>query len=184
MNNRELYKKTFSHIHASADMTMEDIMNSKRKPVRVNRRLLTVCAMIVVILAMGVTANAASGGAISTYFDRMLGVDQKMQLGFGDGERMTVYMSELKKGIYDENQNLIEDLSNKDAGDIAFDENTQTCKIDGKTYHVILLINVDEGVIRNKARGQLRLYAPEDYEKAMETLDPPSETWIPTINVN
>lgn len=182
MNNRDLYRKTFSQIHASSDMTMEDIMNSKRKPVRVNRRLATVCAMIVIILTMGVTANAASGGAISTYFDRMLGVDQKMQLTSEGDEPITIYMSDLKKGIYDADQNLIEDLSNKNARDIAFDENTQTCEIDGKTYHVILLINIDEGVIRNKAHGQLRLYAPEDYEKAMETLEAPPGTWMPRIN--
>lgn len=182
MNNRELYKKTFSHIHASTDMTMEDIMNIRRKPVRANRRLVTVCAMIVIILAMGVTANAASGGAISTYFDRMLGVDQKMQLTSDGDDPITIYMSDLKKGIYDEDQNLIEDLNNKNARDIVFDEDTQTCKIDGKTYHVILLINVDEGVIRNKAHGQLRLYAPEDYEKAMDTLEAPPGTWMPRIN--
>ena len=31
MNNRELYRNTFSKVHASADMTMEDIMNTKHR---------------------------------------------------------------------------------------------------------------------------------------------------------
>ena len=133
---------------------------------------------------MGVTANAATGGAVSTYFDRMLGVDQKMQIVRDGSDPVTIYMSQMDIGIYDENQNLIKNLKNANARDIAFDENTQTCEIDGETYNVILLVNVDEGVIRNKAKGQLRLYSKKDFEKAMETLEAPPGTYMPGIYAN
>ena len=184
MNNRELYRNAFSRVRASEDMTMEVIMNRKKRPVRANRKLLTICAILIVSFAMGVTANAATGGAVSTYFERMLGVDQKMQITFDGSDPVTIYMSQLDIGIYDENQNLIKDLKNANARDIAFDENTKTCEIDGETYNVIMLVNVDEGVIRNKAKGQLRLYSKKDFEKAMETLEAPPGTYMPGIYAN
>ena len=80
MNNGDLYRNTFSRVHASDDLTMEDIMNKKKKTLRASRRLVTVFAMVILTLAMGITVNAASGGTIANYFDKLLGVEQIMQI--------------------------------------------------------------------------------------------------------
>ena len=57
MNNRDLYRNTFSRVHASGEMTMEGIMNRKKKTPRASRRLVTVFAMVILVLAMGITVN-------------------------------------------------------------------------------------------------------------------------------
>ena len=74
MNNRDLYRNTFSRVHASGEITMEDIMNRKKKTPRASRRLVMVFAMVILVLVMGITVNAATGGAIANYFDKLLGV--------------------------------------------------------------------------------------------------------------
>ena len=177
MNNRDLYRNTFSRVHASGKMTMEDIMNRKKKTPRASRRLVAVFAMAILILAMGITVNAATGGEISHYFGDLLGTDQKMQITRGDQEPLDIFMKDLDIGIYDGDQNLVQDLNMADADDIDFDTNSQTCRIDGKEYQTVLLVDVDEGGTIHNAHGQLRLYAPEDYAKAMETLVVPDDMY-------
>ena len=100
-----------------------------------------------------------------------------------DGEDITIHMSDLDIGIYDADQNLVTDLNKADADDISFDIESQTCEIDGSIYHVILLLDVDEDTADNITHGQLRLYAPEDYTKAMETLVVPDGMYCPSIQL-
>jgi len=183
MNNRDLYRNTFSRVHASGEMTMEDIMNRKKKTPRASRRLVTVFAMVILVLAMGITVNVATGGAIANYFDKLLGVDQTMQITEEGKDPVTIHMSELDIGIYDANQNLVTDLNKADADDISFDIESQVCEIDGTVYHVILLLDVEEDTADNITHGQLRLYAPEDYAKAMETLVVPNGMYCPSIQL-
>ena len=183
MNNRDLYRNTFSRVHASGEMTMEDIMNRKKKTPRASRRLVMVFAMMILVLAMGITVNAATGGAIANYFDKLLGVDQTMQITEEGKEPITTHMSNLDIGIYDADQNLVQDLNMADADDISFDIESQTCRIDGKEYQTVLLVDVDEGGTIHNAHGQLRLYAPEDYAKAMETLVVPDGMYCPSIQL-
>jgi hypothetical protein len=183
MNNRDLYRSTFSRVHASGGMTMEDIMNRKKKTPRASRRLVTVFAMVILVLAMGITVNAATGGAIASYFDKLLGIEQTMQITEEGSDPLEIYMSDLDIGIYDADQNMIEDLNMKDAEDIHFDKGSQTAEIDGTTYHVILLLDVDEETTDNATHGQLRLYTPEDYAKAMETLVVPDGMYCPSIQL-
>ena len=102
-------------------MTMEDIMNRKKKTPRASRRLVTVFAMVILVLAMGITVNAATGGAIANYFDKLLGVEQTMQITEEGKEPITIHMSDLDIGIYDADQNLVTDLNKADADDISFD---------------------------------------------------------------
>lgn len=111
MNNRDLYRNTFSRVHASGEKTMEDIMNRKKKTPRISRRLVTVFAMVILVLAMGITVNAATGGAIASYFDKLLGVDQTMQITEEGKDPVTIHMSDLDIGIYDAEQNLVTDLN-------------------------------------------------------------------------
>lgn len=183
MNNRDLYRNTFSRVHASGEMTMEDIMNRKKKTPRASRRLVTVLAMVILVLAMGITVNAATDGAIASYFDKLLGVDQTMQITEEGKDPVTIHMSDLDIGIYDANQNLVTDLNKADADDISFDIESQVCEIDGTVYHVILLLDVDGDTADNITHGQLRLYAPEDYVKAMETLVVPDGMYCPSIQL-
>ena len=183
MNNRDLYRNTFSRVHASGEITMEDIMNKKKKVPRASRRLVPVFAMLILVLAMGITVNAATGGAIANYFDKLLGVDQTMQITAEGKDPVTIHMSDLDIGIYDADQNLVTDLNKADADDISFDIESQTCEIDRIVYHVILLLDVDEGTTDNITHGQLRLYAPEDYAKAMETLAVPDGMYCPSIRL-
>lgn len=181
MNNGDLYRNTFSRVHASDDLTMEDIMNKKKKTLRASRRLVTVFAMVILTLAMGITVNAASGGTIANYFDKLLGVEQIMQITEEGKDPLIVYMSDLDIGVYDADQNLITDMNNADAGDIHFDTDTQSCEIDGSVYHAILLLDVDESTANHTTHGQLRLYEAEDYAKAMETLVVPDGMYCPSI---
>ena len=50
-------------------------------------------------------------------------------------------------------------------------------------YHVILLLDVNEDTADNATHGQLRLYAPGDYAKAMETLVVPDGMYCPSIQL-
>ena len=158
-------------------------MNRKKKTPRTSRRLVTVFSMVILVLVMGLTVNAATGGGIANYFDKLLGVDQTMQITEEGKEPVTIHMSDLDIGIYDENQNLVTDLNKADADNISFDIESQVCESDGAVYHVILLLDVDEGTTDNIAHGQLRLYAPEDYAKAMETLVVPDGMYCPSIRL-
>ena len=106
-----------------------------------------------------------------------------MQITEEGKEPITIHMSDLDIGIYDADQNLVTDLNKADADDISFDIESQTCEIDGTVYHVILLLDVDEGTADNITHGQLRLYAPEDYAKAMETLVVPDGMYCPSIQL-
>ena len=179
MNNRELYRNAFSKVHASEDMTMEVIMKNKKRPVRANRRFVTICAMVILVLAMGITVNAASGGAISNYFSRVLGVEQEAQLVLDDQDPIDLKMKDLKIGIYDGNQDLIKELDNTDARTIDFNFENQTCTIDGNRYDVIFLVTVERKTFGNYAHGHLRLYSSEDYDKATENLELPDGTyWV------
>ena len=165
---------------------------------------------MILVLAMGITVNAATGGAIANYFDKLLGVEQTMQITEEGKEPITIHMSDLDIGIYDADQNLvtdlnkadadnisfdiesqvydgdqklIEDLNQADADDISFDIEKQVCEIDGTVYHVILLLDLDEGTADNITHGQLRLYTPEDYAQAMETLVLPEGIYCPSIQL-
>ena len=46
-----------------------------------------------------------------------------------------------------------------------------------------LLLDVDEDTADNITHGQLRLFAPEDYAKAMETLVVPDGMYCPSIQL-
>ena len=184
MNNKDLYRNTFSRVHASGEMTMEDIMNRKKKTPRVSRRLASLCAGLILILAMAVSVNAVSGGAISNYFDDLLGVGDEMRITEDGGMDLTIHMLDQDIGIYDGEQNLIQNLTKAGADLIAFDRDHQTCQIDGRTYHVVLLVDVDGGSSSNDARAQVRLYAPEDYDRAMQTLVVPEGMYCPSIQVD
>lgn len=100
-----------------------------------------------------------------------------------DNMDLTIHILDQDIGIYDGEQNLTCDLTKAGADRIAFDRNQQTCQIDGQTYHVVLLVDVDSGSSANESWAQVRLYAPEDYDQAMQTLVVPDGMYCPSIQV-
>ncbi|MCQ4021946.1 MULTISPECIES: hypothetical protein [unclassified Ruminococcus] len=70
MSNKELFRQTFSELHASEDKVMEVInMKCNRKTKHFHsKRLIAVAACVGTILIAGVVANAATDGAIVDSF--------------------------------------------------------------------------------------------------------------------
>lgn len=65
MSNKELYKETFSKLHASDGLDLEVMrMKEKRKGFRCRRSFMTAVAIMTVMLAMSAIAYAATGGKI------------------------------------------------------------------------------------------------------------------------
>lgn len=67
MSNKDLYKRTFSQIHASEDTIMEVIKMKDTTKKRTKRytKMLCVAACAACLLSAGVVANAATDGSIS-----------------------------------------------------------------------------------------------------------------------
>lgn len=65
MNNMEIYKKTFSRLHASGSLDLE-VMEMKKRGTgfRCRRSLLVLTSVMTVMLAMSAIAYAATGGKI------------------------------------------------------------------------------------------------------------------------
>lgn len=172
MNNRELYRNTFSKVESSQYKTMEEIMAKKNRTFRTSRRLVTVLACIVVLLVGTVSVNAATGGLVGEYFSQLLGgQDAVAVITWGDdGEsRIEVNMDESAVGIYDGDNNLLRDITGDEAQDIDFEADNQSCTFDGKSYKVILVCGVNEST--GECQNQVRLYDPKDYDKARETFN-------------
>ncbi len=64
MNNRELYQKTFSRLHASGDLDMEEIKMKQKTGMRCRRRVLVLAAVLTVLTAMTAMAYAVTGGQV------------------------------------------------------------------------------------------------------------------------
>ncbi len=64
MNNRELYQKSFSRLHASGDLDMEGIKMREKTGIRCRRRILVVAAVLTVLTAMTAMAYAVTGGQV------------------------------------------------------------------------------------------------------------------------
>lgn len=61
MNNKELYQKTFSRLHASEDLELEDIIMKKKK-FRLSKMVACFIAALVLTSVLGVGAYAAVSG--------------------------------------------------------------------------------------------------------------------------
>lgn len=61
MNNKELYQKTFSRLHASGNLEMEDMSMNKKK-FRLSKMAACFAAIFVLAGTVGVGAYAATGG--------------------------------------------------------------------------------------------------------------------------
>lgn len=77
MSNRELYKKTFSQLHASCGKVTEVIeMNeTSKKRKLMSKRLVAVAACVACIASAGIVANAATGGELGSTIMGWLIVD-------------------------------------------------------------------------------------------------------------
>lgn len=63
MSNKDLYKKTFSRLHASDTLRWEE-MKMKRTGFRCKRKALIFAMIMAAMMAMSVIAYAATGGQI------------------------------------------------------------------------------------------------------------------------
>lgn len=70
MSNKEIYKNTFSQIHASNEKVMEVIKMSETKKTRkiVSKKLITIAACVACIASAGIVANAATDGELGKAF--------------------------------------------------------------------------------------------------------------------
>ena len=66
MSNKELFKQTFSELHASEDKVMEAIKMKGKKNIKhfPAKKIIAIAACVGTILTTGVVANAATDGAI------------------------------------------------------------------------------------------------------------------------
>ncbi len=66
MNNKELYKNTFSQIHASNEKVTEVIKMSETKKKRklVSKKLIAIAACVACVASAGIVANAATDGEL------------------------------------------------------------------------------------------------------------------------
>ena len=65
MNNRQLYKTTFSKLHTDCELDWEAKTMETKKKLRCSRKLVIVSMILVLMLAMTCMANAASGGQLA-----------------------------------------------------------------------------------------------------------------------
>lgn len=70
MNNKELYKNTFSQIHASNEKVTEVIKMSETKKKRklVSKKLIAIAACVACVASAGIVANAATDGELGKVF--------------------------------------------------------------------------------------------------------------------
>lgn len=170
MNNRERYKEVFNKIESPGYKSMEKIMAKEKRHFRASRRLVTVLCLVVILLMGTVTVNAATGGLVGDYFSNLLGGDEAIAvITWGDDEsecRIEVNMEESSVGIYDEKNNLLSNITNKEANNIAFAKDNQTCTFNDKEYRVIIVCGVNEET--GECQNQVRLYNPADFHKAQK----------------
>lgn len=84
MSNKELYKETFSRLHASDGLDLEVMrMKEKHKGFRCRRSLMVFAAIMTVMLAMSAIAYAATGGKIVERVKVWIG-GETMNLSEGD----------------------------------------------------------------------------------------------------
>lgn len=76
MSNKELFKQTFSELHASEEKVMEVIEMKKGKKIRKfkAKKIIAVAACVGTVLTAGVVANAATDGALVEGFFTIIGV--------------------------------------------------------------------------------------------------------------
>ena len=69
MNNKELYKSTFSQIHASNEKVTEVIKMSETKKKRklVSKKLIAIAACVACVASAGIVANAETGDEYYEY---------------------------------------------------------------------------------------------------------------------
>lgn len=67
MTNKKKYKQAFSVLHASENISLEENMHIE-KTLRPSRKLMVLCACIVMVLALGITAYAYGGEIINRIF--------------------------------------------------------------------------------------------------------------------
>ena len=64
MNNRQLYRTTFSKLHTDCELDWEAKAMETKKKLRCSRKLVIVSMILVLIFAMTCIANAATGGQL------------------------------------------------------------------------------------------------------------------------
>lgn len=167
MNNSERYKEVFNKIEPSSYKSMEDIMAKNKRNIRANRKLVAIFCCLAILLVGTVTVNAATGGLVGEYFSQLLGGDDAIAvITWGDESecRIEVNIEESSVGIYNEDNNLVSNITSEEADDIAFDSDNQSCTFNGKEYKVILVCGVNEET--GECQNQVRLYDPADFDKA------------------
>ncbi|MGN1457397.1 MAG: hypothetical protein ACI4XP_05515 [Acutalibacteraceae bacterium] len=124
MSNKELYKKTFSQIHASDDKVMEVIKmaDTKKKRKFYSKKLIAAAICAAAIMSVGVVANAATDGEIGRTIISWFSAD-------GTEQQLDADVS------YDENGNKVTTFSTNDGADVTINENSDGlyCTIEGET---------------------------------------------------
>ena len=174
MNNRDLYKGTFDKVKSSGYKTMEEIMKENKKDFKVNRRLLNVMCCVMILVIATVTVNAATGGLIGDFFDKLLGGDKALASIYleidGEPYNFEVSMKNSNIGIYDAENRLVRDITDDKANILDFEKDNQSCVIDDKEYSVLLVCGVNEET--GECHNQVRLYDESDLAKAKELFNP------------
>lgn len=174
MNNKELYQKTFSRLHASEDLELEDIIMKKKK-FRLPKMAACFMAALVLTSVLGVGAYAAvSGdflGTIKVFFNgKATDVDFYEQ---EDGSLLGRMKSDSKK----EEELEVWVASDKDLGDLSKEITNDSININFENQPVVteeegrILISYQDQVIditeEIEKNGRYEYVYEDDGEKIM-----------------
>lgn len=133
MNNKELYKSTFSQIHASNEKVTEVIKMSETKKKRklVSKKLIAIAACVACVASAGIVANAATDGELG-----------KTVMGWfiNDNGKQTAIEGDVS---YDENGNKTTTATLENGNKLTLKEDSET----GDEYYEY---SVDDEEAKNK----------------------------------
>lgn len=113
MNNRQLYKTTFSKLHTDCELEWEAKAMETKKKLRCSRKLVIVSMILVLMFAMTCIANAATGGQLA------------------DNVRVFINGQEVDSSVYVTDDGSVE-IDVKDAEDVRINRGDSEAQIETK----------------------------------------------------
>ena len=97
MNNKDMYRGAFSGLR-SGHASFTEVYEMKKRPVRMKRSAAVLCCMLVLILAMGSIAYAASDGNVFKIFVNGNQVNEQ-QIEYGSDDEIVVDGNDVKTEV-------------------------------------------------------------------------------------
>lgn len=158
MSNKELYKKTFSQIHASEDKIMEVIKMTDTKKRNNIRKFIAIAVCAASIMSVGIVANAATDGEIGKSIISWFSADGTEQKVEGtvsydeNGKKITEYQKDGKnvKITEDEKNDCIQIEGDAEGAMIYEIGDEAVADENDKVYHYKDIVIFDDANQMNK----------------------------------